>query len=41
MGAGNDLKALPEAEFKSLIQRSHELVLARLPRKLQAALGAQ
>ena len=37
----NDLKALPEIELKALILRSYHLVLARLSRKLQAALAAQ
>ena len=31
-------KALPDAEVKALVQRSYELVRAKLPRKLQAAL---
>lgn len=30
-----DLKALPLAEIKALVARSHELVLQRLPKKLQ------
>jgi predicted DNA-binding protein (MmcQ/YjbR family) len=36
-----DLKAVADAELKSLLRRSHELVLAKLPRKMQAALAAQ
>jgi predicted DNA-binding protein (MmcQ/YjbR family) len=30
-----DIKALPLSELKALVSRSHELVLARLPKKLQ------
>lgn len=35
-----DPKALPLAELKALVTRSHELVLARLPKKLQKELLA-
>ena len=35
-----DLAAVPGAELKALIRRSYELVLAKLPRKSQAALSA-
>ncbi len=33
-----ELKALPLAELKALVTRSHALVLARLPKKLQKEL---
>lgn len=36
-----DLKAVAEPELKALIRRSHELVLARLPRKAQTVLASQ
>jgi predicted DNA-binding protein (MmcQ/YjbR family) len=36
-----DLRAVADAELKSLIRRSHELVLAKLPRKVQTFLAAQ
>ncbi len=36
-----DLRAVADAELKSLIRRSHELVLAKLPRRLQTALATQ
>jgi predicted DNA-binding protein (MmcQ/YjbR family) len=32
-------EALPAAEIKKLLRKSYELVLARLPKKTQAALG--
>jgi predicted DNA-binding protein (MmcQ/YjbR family) len=35
-----DPKALPLAQLKALVTRSHELVLARLPKKLQKELLA-
>lgn len=37
--AVDDAKALPLAEFKALVQRSHELVAAKLPRRQRLALG--
>jgi predicted DNA-binding protein (MmcQ/YjbR family) len=36
-----NLKAGADAELKALIRRSHELVLARLSRKVQTALAMQ
>jgi predicted DNA-binding protein (MmcQ/YjbR family) len=33
--------ALPRADIKRLVRRSHELVFAKLPRKTRAALEAQ
>jgi predicted DNA-binding protein (MmcQ/YjbR family) len=36
----NNAKALPLAELKALVARSHALVLAKLPKKLQKELGA-
>ena len=37
--AVSDPKALPLAELKALVKRSHELVAAKLPRKVRAGLG--
>jgi predicted DNA-binding protein (MmcQ/YjbR family) len=34
----SDPKALPLAELKALVERSHALVLAKLPKKQQAAI---
>ena len=34
-----DPKALSDAELKELIQRSHALILSKLPKKLQASLA--
>jgi predicted DNA-binding protein (MmcQ/YjbR family) len=34
----SDPKALPLAQLKQLVTRSHELVLGRLPKKLQKEL---
>lgn len=36
----NDARALPLAELKALVSRSHALVLAKCPKKLQKELGA-
>ena len=35
-----DARALPDGEARALVARSHALVLAKLPRKLQAAITA-
>src|SRR4051794_41957911 len=35
-----DPKALPLADLKALVTRSHQLVLAKLPKKTQAAIAA-
>lgn len=35
-----DAKALPATELRALVTRSHALVLATLPRKLQKEIGA-
>lgn len=35
-----DAAALPEPELRRLIRRSYDLVVAKLPKKVQAALGA-
>jgi predicted DNA-binding protein (MmcQ/YjbR family) len=37
--AVSDPKALPLAELKALVKRSHELVAAKLPKKLRVSLG--
>lgn len=37
----NDPQALPLAELKALVKRSHELVAAKLTRKLRLSLGIE
>lgn len=37
--AVSDAKALPLAELKALVKRSHELVAGKLPKKMRLALG--
>lgn len=36
----SDAKALPVAEVKALVSRSHALILAKCPKRLQRELGA-
>ena len=36
-----NLKALPDDEMRALIKRSHELVVAKLPKRIQATLKGQ
>jgi predicted DNA-binding protein (MmcQ/YjbR family) len=39
--AVTDAKALPLSELQALVKRSHELVAAKLPRKLRLGLGIE
>ena len=36
----NDLSLVPESELQGLIRRSFDLVVAKLPKKVQATLAA-